>query len=388
MRVLFTVPPALGHLFPVIPLAWAFRAAGHEVLVASSGIAVDAAVRAGLPAVDVAPDADFAAVFEATTGSPRDRAAQSRERGKAIAAAGGKTPGPVLQRFARVSDLLADGTLSLAEDWRPDLIVHSRLQGAGPMAARALDIPAVEHGFGFMRDMTFAQNFLPYLANVYERHRVPVELPRLAVVHVGPPSMMTGAAGGWWMRYVPYNAGGALPGWVTRPRQRRRVAVTLGTVVPALTGVDSLRRLLDTAARTDAEFVLALGGAPEAGDGHRLGALPDNVRLVDWVPLAALLSSCDAVVHHGGAGTTMTAACAGRPQLILPHGADQFLNAGIVVRRGIGLSCEPDDVDEDILAALLGEERLVAEAASVVSEIAAQPSPVATVERLGGTVPK
>ena len=43
--MLFAVSPGIGHLFPTIPLAWALRGAGHEVLVAtaahsrSSGIA-------------------------------------------------------------------------------------------------------------------------------------------------------------------------------------------------------------------------------------------------------------------------------------------------------------------------------------------------------------
>jgi len=49
MRVLFTSVPAVGHFLPVVPLAMAFRAAGHEVLVAVGEHAVVAA-RAGLPA--------------------------------------------------------------------------------------------------------------------------------------------------------------------------------------------------------------------------------------------------------------------------------------------------------------------------------------------------
>lgn len=36
MRLLFTTAPLRGHLFPLVPLAWAARAAGHEVLVATT----------------------------------------------------------------------------------------------------------------------------------------------------------------------------------------------------------------------------------------------------------------------------------------------------------------------------------------------------------------
>jgi vancomycin aglycone glucosyltransferase len=43
-----------------------------------------------------------------------------------------------------------------------------------------------------------------------------------------------------------------------------------------------------------------------------------------------------AVVHHGGAGTTSTAARAGTPQVIVPHLADQYYWAHRVTQLGIG----------------------------------------------------
>jgi hypothetical protein len=55
------------------------------------------------------------------------------------------------------------------------------------------------------------------------------------------------------------------------------------------------------------------------------------------LPLGTLLSTSDAVVRHGGAGTTLTAAAAGLPRLIAPGGADQPADAGVVDRRGNGL---------------------------------------------------
>lgn len=42
------------------------------------------------------------------------------------------------------------------------------------------------------------------------------------------------------------------------------------------------------------------------------------------------------VIHHGGAGTTATAARAGIPQIIIPHILDQFFWADQVYRQGIG----------------------------------------------------
>jgi len=37
VRVLVTTSPGLGHTFATIPLSWALRAAGHEVLFATAG---------------------------------------------------------------------------------------------------------------------------------------------------------------------------------------------------------------------------------------------------------------------------------------------------------------------------------------------------------------
>lgn len=43
MRVLVTSCPNYGHLFPMVPLAWALRNAGHDVLAAvpASGVLRD-----------------------------------------------------------------------------------------------------------------------------------------------------------------------------------------------------------------------------------------------------------------------------------------------------------------------------------------------------------
>jgi len=35
MRILVAVPPGYGLMFPLVPLVWAARVAGHEVLVAT-----------------------------------------------------------------------------------------------------------------------------------------------------------------------------------------------------------------------------------------------------------------------------------------------------------------------------------------------------------------
>ncbi|MEV5322758.1 nucleotide disphospho-sugar-binding domain-containing protein [Nonomuraea sp. NPDC052634] len=382
MKVMIVVLPALGHLFPVVPLAWALRAAGHEVLVATSDGAVNAAIRAGLPVVDAAPGVDIAAtVFGQGQGTKEERARTLRERGKKIAEAGATTPDLVFERFARVCALMAGETLKAARDWRPDLVVYSRLQGAGLLVAAALGIPAVEHGFNFVAEPGFAGRYLPHLAETFDRNGVPRREPYVQPLHVAPPELMIGGGEGWPVRYVPYNAGGELPPWLFEPARRPRVLVTLGTVVPKMAGLDGLAPLLAAAEETDAEFVLALGGQAEPG---ALGPLPANVREAAWLPLHAALARCAAIVHHGGSGTTLTALAAGVPQLVLPHGADQYINAGVVSGGGFGLSREPEAAGQKELAELLDDGPIRAAARAVARRLRDLPPPAALVPRLEG----
>ncbi len=77
-----------------------------------------------------------------------------------------------------------------------------------------------------------------------------------------------------------------------------------------------------------------------------------------------------AVVHHGGAGTTTTAAWAGAPQVIVPQGADQPYWAGRVAQLGIGAAHQgPVPTIESLSAAL--EVVLTAETQAQARAVAA-----------------
>lgn len=54
------------------------------------------------------------------------------------------------------------------------------------------------------------------------------------------------------------------------------------------------------------------------------------------LPHAPLFARVAGAVHHGGAGTTMTAARAGLPQLIVPHLLDQYYWGQRIFKKGIG----------------------------------------------------
>ena len=62
----------------------------------------------------------------------------------------------------------------------------------------------------------------------------------------------------------------------------------------------------------------------------------ENCIFVDEVPHPLLFTRLAAIVHHGGSGTTATAAQAGVPQIIVPHILDQYYWAEKVFRCGLG----------------------------------------------------
>ena len=384
MRVLFVSTPGVGHVFPMVPLAWALRCAGHEVLFATSGPAL-AAGQAGLPVIDAAPAWDRRAALTAASREHPDFVAGLRGlRGRRLSDLRDS-----VDYLALLSSGLVDGALDIAAGWGADLIVRSQIDGAGGVVAGRLGLPLVEHGFGLARTAGMAERLRGRLAEVFGQDADAP--PRTAILDVAPPSLLAclpGDAGGdaashstpdgtcarWALRYVPYNGGGQLPEWTVRapsPQDRPRVLVTLGTLEPQRGGVDALRPLIEAAGGVDAELVLALGGA----DTSALGPLPDRVRAVDWIPLNALLPGCAAIVHHGGAGSTLTALATGVPQLVLPSGADRYINAAAVAARGAGLASPDQTVTVEQLTRLLHDEGLRRGAEQVRAEIETMPSP-------------
>ncbi|MFJ2751114.1 nucleotide disphospho-sugar-binding domain-containing protein [Streptomyces sp. NPDC087297] len=367
MRILFTGPPAAGHLFPMIPTAQALRAAGHEVLFAGSQ-PLDQLRGAGFPIVEIGDGRSIREVFEQSTGEEIRYVAPDM------------TPEQILGRaahgFALVSRSTVEGLLEIADSWRPDLLIHDSFQAAAPLVAAKLKIPSVVHNFGVTSGLDMIGRLAAHFTEAYETYGVagPAEPTALNVV----PASLGGDPAGLRMRYLPYNGGGIVPAGLLRRGGRPRVAVTLGTVLAELDGVRAIVRLIEAAASVDAEFLLAVGGA----DLGPLGTLPDNVRPLPWVPLAELLTASDALIHHGGSGTLLTALQAGLPQLLLPQGADHFTNADALTATGAALRSASDDVDAPLLTRLITDPALREAAARLREQNTALPTPAETVPAL------
>lgn len=100
--------------------------------------------------------------------------------------------------------------------------------------------------------------------------------------------------------------------------------------MPNLNPARTTRQLLDAVKRAGVRAVISRGAGGLAGD-----ELPAGVFAVGPTPHGKLFLRCAAAVHHGGAGTTATAARAGLPQVIVPHITDQFFWRRRLQERGL-----------------------------------------------------
>ena len=183
------------------------------------------------------------------------------------------------------------------------------------------------------------------------------------------------------MRMVPWSDPAyPLPSWIGR-QTRKVVFVTMGTVVES---AELRRNVVDALAAFDVDIVLSAGVASTAD----LGRLPDNVYVQPYVNQAALLPHLDLIVHHGGAGTTTGGWAAGVPQLVLPDGADRFINADAVVTSGSGLALfdHTPDLIEKAVSALVEDDAYRDAAAVIRDDVAATPHPTDVLSELIATM--
>jgi calicheamicin 3'-O-methyl-rhamnosyltransferase len=84
-------------------------------------------------------------------------------------------------------------------------------------------------------------------------------------------------------------------------------------------------------------------------------------------------------VSHAGSGTVLGALAVGIPQLCLPQGADQFLNAAAVAAAGAGIALMPGEATADAVrqavVRLLADDSFRTACNRVSASIASMPSP-------------
>jgi sterol 3beta-glucosyltransferase len=96
--------------------------------------------------------------------------------------------------------------------------------------------------------------------------------------------------------------------------------------------------ILEAVRRTGVRAILARGwGGLELHDSEQ----SESVMLIDDAPHRWLFPQVNAVVHHGGCGTTAAGLLAGKPSIICPFFGDQPFWGRCVERLGVGPSPIP-----------------------------------------------
>jgi len=369
MRVLFVTNPGEGQLYPMVPLAWALHAKGHEVLVAAPEDFLPKISRVGLIAAASSGPLDLVEIMTTGSGGSLNPADMPWEEQVHAAARG----------FSIVARRTQEGIGALVGEWRPDVVVAESTNFGAPLAAAAHGVPFVEHRPG---------PALPTLLSKFVAEELGGELPEPAlVVDNCPPGFQhDDVAPGHVTRYVPYNGSGVTAGWMLERAERKRVCVTLGTGLPHAPGSWSLLELMiSTLDELSVEMVVAVPNPDEVGSPQWKG-LPASVKAVGRFPLSVVAPGCDLLINHGGAGSAMTALVNGVPQLVVPHYGDQFRTAGQVAKRGVGLALPVMEISPETVksavSALLETPAFVDSARAIAAENTTLPGPAELAEVL------
>ncbi|MFL6206428.1 MAG: glycosyltransferase [Acidimicrobiales bacterium] len=370
-----TTPAGLGHIYPMVPLARALADRGHEVRWAVPAPAAPEVAQRGLVAMPIAGCGPI---------SPRDVLQRYPEIGELSAedrpeALFGKLFG------AMATPPMLEGLEGALEGWRPDLVVSDAGEFAGHIIAATLGVPSVTKGFGALLPEIRAARAGEEVATLWAERGLeprpyggaydtlyldpyPPELQVDAGAHV--PHRQLLRPGSDDLAATADDA--ALPLPTARP-DAPLVYVTMGTV---FNDPDPLRRAIEGIRELPVRVVATVG---PAGDPSALGEQPQHVRVERYVPQTALLPRCDLVVSHAGSGTVLGALAIGLPQVCLPQGADQFLNARAVEASGAGLAVPPSDATAAAVGAaasdVLSRPEMRSAAERVAGSIRAMPAP-------------
>ena len=409
MRVLFVTHAERTHFLGMVPLAWALRNAGHEVRVASQPELTEVITGAGLTAVPVGKDhmlhrlLTHGASLDPDAPPPFDMAENRPEKLTWEYLRRGYHDELVPWWWRVVNDPMIGELTAFCRHWKPDLVIWEPVTYAGAIAAKAC-------GAAHAR-MLWSLDLFTRMRGHYLRAReqhAPHERDAMAewlgaratkagttfseemtsghfTIDPTPTSLRLPSPHTYLpVRYIPYNGTAVIPPWLHTPPTKPRVCLTLGTsATERLDGYSvSVQDILTHLADLDLDIIATLPEKQQAELHH----IPDNTRLVSFVPLHALAPTCSAVIDHGGPGTVFTVASRGVPQLMVPKLFDEPLLAENLAGRGAGLVMRSGDASgprvREHLLRLLEEPSFTESAGRLRAEIEAMPTPNELVPQL------
>lgn len=366
MRVLFTSTAGVGHVTPMLPLARAFVARGDDVRWAAPPEASARLAALGFDTTGVGDD---------TMLHPND--VRQRHGEKLAGVPPEEVPNFLFAEifgYERTRRMLPDMLRAVAT-LEPDLVIREAAEFSAPIAAAEHGVPYLTHAFGALLPEPRVARAGEAVASLWEERGLEPAPYGGSYDHlyldIYPPRMQPQErAHVRATRHIrPARVSPPVPAGTNG---RPLVYVTFGTVFnakePLATVVAGVREL-------DVDVLVTVG---PKGDVAALGRQPSNVRVETFVPQDEVLPRAAAVVSHAGSGTFLGAAAAGVPQVCVPQGADQYLNADACSRSGIGVVLAGTPATEAVRDAVLRvlTEPAYADAARAVSQdIAEMPSP-------------
>ncbi|GMS93933.1 hypothetical protein PENTCL1PPCAC_16108, partial [Pristionchus entomophagus] len=160
-------------------------------------------------------------------------------------------------------------------------------------------------------------------------------------------------------------------------RRNRTVILSFGTYIKASTMPEIYKETIRNAlaAFPDVTFIWKYE-SPE----HNVSQGISNIVETTWLPQVALLNDprLTAFITHGGQGSTLEAAYAGIPMLMVPTQGDQYRNAAMIKRAGLGIVVQLNDLEggdhlEMALRELLENEQYAIEAKRMASMLKNRP---------------
>jgi UDP:flavonoid glycosyltransferase YjiC (YdhE family) len=389
MRVLFAAVPEDGHVNPLLPLAEALAGAGHQVAFASSA---EYCSRLG----------DRFATFEAGPEFPlwyEEMFAREGHEGHDV------PPDRILQHwiprlFAKVGlDLTKDALKSAVQRFSPDLVVCDLYHFGAPLVAAEVGLPCVAHAIGPLPDLEVFELSGEAAASAWE--------------HKGlSPRRFGGILDAAWIGVAPL----ALEDVEASPARKqvfeRRIAMrppliapdhgyglppevdalprplvylTMGTLLNTVPEV--FRTVMEALAGMELSLVVTVG---RDRDPEWVGPPPENAFIARYIPQHLLLPRVDLVISHGGGNTILPSLARGIPLVILPQGADNYVNAWRAEKAGVAQVLTLDRVRvEDVRRAVtevLTKASYASAARSIAEEIASLPEPSMVAARLENMV--
>jgi MGT family glycosyltransferase len=271
-------------------------------------------------------------------------------------------------------DLVSKGVgdfVALAERiGKPDAFVIDPFLSAAAFAAEKLDVPLFVAGwpaqanldeqalFPVQRDLSSdSQQRIQHICDAFElkgtyfsKGTAPsIVSPHLHITYFTPD--WYGAEQNSILAQTHYVGGtkripqDEAPQWLQDiPAETPLALITLGTIFTGDLGFFSWAAR--AAARNGLLPIVVVGWQPIEPDkkAELKRNLPNGTRLLAWAPFDHVLPRSKIMIHHGGMGTTHHAILHGVPQIVVPHAADQRIQARRVADIKVGLNLTAADV--------------------------------------------